>query len=48
KRQAAAARKEHIETWRAAAARHRYERWKTEREGELEEMAQSISQRIDF
>jgi hypothetical protein len=42
------ARQESREAARTAAARQRYERWKTEREHELEDMAQSISQRIDF
>jgi hypothetical protein len=46
--QAEVARKEHAQAWRAAAARTRYERWKEKSESELEEMAQSISQRIDF
>jgi hypothetical protein len=43
-----AARQEFIKAAHAAAARQRYERWKTERERELEEIAESISQRIDF
>ncbi len=47
-RQAEATRKGHIDSWRAEESRRRYERWKAERESELEEMAQSISQRIDF
>ena len=46
--QAEVARKVHVEAWRAAAARTRYERWKEKSERELEDMAQSISQRIDF
>jgi hypothetical protein len=48
RRVATAARAEFTEAARTAAARQRYERWKAERERELEEMAQSISQRIDF
>jgi hypothetical protein len=48
RRQAEASRKEHMESWRAAAAQHRYEHWKEKSEREFEDMAQSISQRIDF
>jgi hypothetical protein len=47
-RQGEAARKAHLEDSRATAARQHYERWKSEHARELEEMAQSISQRIDF
>ena len=47
-RQAEMARKEQINASHTAAALRRYARWKAEREQELEEIAHSISQRIDF
>jgi Dolichyl-phosphate-mannose-protein mannosyltransferase len=37
-----------VESWRAAQARRHYERWKGEREPELENMARDISERINF
>ncbi|HZT57096.1 MAG TPA: glycosyltransferase family 39 protein [Pyrinomonadaceae bacterium] len=37
-----------VEAARMAEAKRRYERWKQEREKELEDIAQDISERIDF
>jgi hypothetical protein len=37
-----------VEAARMAEAQRRYERWKREREKELEDIAQDISERIDF
>jgi hypothetical protein len=37
-----------VEAARMAEAQRRYERWKQEREKELEDIAQNISERIDF
>ncbi|MDT5159222.1 MAG: hypothetical protein QOH51_3579, partial [Acidobacteriota bacterium] len=37
-----------VDAARTAEAQRRYERWKTEREKELETIAQDISERINF
>jgi hypothetical protein len=48
KQEALEAKRVAVETWRAADARRRYERWKAEQEKELEDMARDISERINF